>query len=126
VERVPGVSRQNAGQNPVLSQDMLAKAFTSRPGEPFSAQFSRFAFVVGKLEAIHTGDVATLAQMSEQVRPQMTQAFFREMGESAFIAARQKTKVTMDTNLARQAIGLEPLTANAATPVKGAKPGLAK
>jgi peptidyl-prolyl cis-trans isomerase D len=126
VARVPGVSRQNASQNQVLSQDMLAKAFTSRPGDAFSATFSRFAYVVGKLEAIHTGDVATLAQMSEQVRPQMTQAFFREMGESAYIGARQKTKVTMDTNRAREAIGLEPLDAKSSTPVKGAKPGLAK
>ena len=127
VQHAPGVSRQTAGQNQVLSQDLLGKAFTSRPGEPFSAQFSRFAFVVGKLEAIHTGDAATLAQMSEQVRPQMTQAFFREMGESAFVAARQKTKVTMDTNRAREAIGLEPLDAKSATPAKpGAKPGLAK
>jgi peptidyl-prolyl cis-trans isomerase D len=126
VEHVPGVSRQNARQNQILSQDMLAKAFTARPGDAFSATFSHFAYVVGKLDAIHTGDVATLAQMSEQVRPQMTQAFFREMGESAYIGARQRTKVVMDTNRAREAIGLEPLNANASTPVKGAKPGLAK
>lgn len=126
VQHAPGVSRQNAGQNKILSQDMLAKAFTARPGDAFSATFSHFAYVVGKLEAIHTGDVVTLAQMSEQVRPQMTQAFFREMGESAYIGARQKTKVTMDTNRAREAIGLEPLDAKASTPVKGAKPGLAK
>ncbi len=127
VARVPAVSRQNATQNPVLSQDMLGKAFTSRPGETFTAQFSRFAFVVGKLEAIHSGDVGALAQMSEQVRPQMTQAYFRELGESAYIAARQKTKVTLDANRAREAIGLEPLDAKGAAPGKAAaKPGLAK
>jgi peptidyl-prolyl cis-trans isomerase D len=124
--QVPAIDRRTASQNPALSQDMLAKLFTSRPGEVFTAQSNHFAYVVGKLEAVHTGDVATLGQMSEQVRPQMSQAFFREMGESAYIGARQKTKVTMDTNLAREAIGLEPLNAKSATPVKSAKPGLAK
>ena len=55
---VPGIDRQTASQNPTLSQDMLAKLFTRKPGDVFTAQNSHFGFVVGKLEAIHTGDPA--------------------------------------------------------------------
>jgi len=111
-----------------VSQDMLAKIFTSRAGESFTASFTRFGIVVGKLEAIHTGDSQAVAQMADNIRPQMTVAFFRELGEAAHIAARQQVKVTINTNLARQAIGLEPIDPKAAD-AKGkapAKPGLAK
>lgn len=127
VTQVPGIDRRTAGQNPMLSQDMLGKLFTSRAGDAFTAQNSHFGYVVGKLEAVHSGDVATIARMAEQMRPQMTQAFYRELGESAHIAARQKIKVTVDTNRARQAIGLEPIDPKAAAASRGsAKPALAK
>ena len=136
VVRVPAISRQTAGQNPLLSQDMLARIFTSRPGETFTAGFNRLGFVVGRLEAIHTGDGATIARMAEDLRPQMSQAFVRELGESANAAARRKVKVVIDANRAREAIGLEPIdpkSVDGKGPGKSArsggpagKPGLAK
>ncbi|WP_372786131.1 SurA N-terminal domain-containing protein [Phenylobacterium sp.] len=127
VTQVPGIDRRTAGQNPMLSQDMLSKLFTSRPGDTFTAQNNHFGFVVGKLEAIHAGDPATIARMAEDLRPQMSQAFFREIGESAHTAARNTIKVTVDANRARQAIGLEPIDPKAASGSKGAaKPALAK
>lgn len=114
VEQVPGIDRRNAGQNQALSQDMLAKIFTSRPGDVFTAQNSHFGFVVGKIQAVHTGDPATLAQTAEQLRPQMSSGYIREMGETAHAAARREIKVTLDTNKAREAIGLEPIDPKAA------------
>jgi peptidyl-prolyl cis-trans isomerase D len=127
VTHVPGIDRRSAGQNPMLSQDMLGKLFTSRPGDVFTAQNSHFGYVVGKLEAIRSGDTPTIAQMAEGLRPQMTQAFYREIGESAHIYARNKIKVTIDTNRARQAIGLEPIDPKAASASRAtAKPALAK
>jgi len=122
VVQVPGIDKQNARQNPTMSQDMLAKIFTAKPGDAFSAQFSRPAFVVGKLEAVHAGDPATLARTAEQIRPQMSQAFYRELSEAAITAARRKVKVTMDANKARQAIGLEPLDEKGGAAKPGAKP----
>ena len=127
VTRVPGIDRRTAGQNPMLSQDMLGKLFTSRPGEAFTAENSHFGYVVGRLEAIHTGDGVTIAQTAENLRPQMTQALYRELGESAHTYARRKVKVTVDTNRARQAIGLEPIDPKAASASREkAKPALAK
>ena len=109
VTEVPAIDRRNASQNQTLSQDMLGKLFTSRPGDVFTAQNSHFGFVVGKLEAVHGGDTAQLAQMVEQLRPQMSNGYLREIGESAHVYARQKIKVTIDANRAREAIGLEPI-----------------
>ncbi|MFL5298241.1 MAG: SurA N-terminal domain-containing protein [Phenylobacterium sp.] len=123
---VPGIDKQNAKQNQTLSQDMLGKIFTSKPGDAFTAQFSRFAFVVGKLEAVHTADPTTLARLVEQIRPQMSSGYFREVGEAAQLAARQKVKVTIDANKAREAIGLEPIDPKAAAGKPAGKPGLAK
>ena len=130
VTHTPGLNRQSIQQHTEMSQDMLGKMFTSRPGDVFTAQNSHFGLVVGKLEAIHTGDTATLAQMVEQIRPQMSNGFYREIVESAHLAARQKIKPTIDANRAREAIGLEPIDPKAATAAGAAKtagkPPLAK
>ena len=125
VTHLAGLDRQSVQQHTELSQDMLGKVFTSRPGEAFTAKNSHFGLVVGKLDAVRTGDPVTLARAAEQIGPQMTTAFYRELGESAHIAARQRVKVTIDTNLAREAIGLEPLDSKAA-PKPGGKRALAK
>ena len=125
VTEVPGIDRRNAGQNQALGQDVLGKLFSSRPGEVFTAQDAQ-GFVVGKLEAVHGGDTAQLAQMVEQLRPQMTNGYLREIGESAHVYARQKIKVTVDANRAREAIGLEPIDPKAAAAAgKAGKPGKA-
>ena len=118
VSEVPGIDRRNASQNQTLSQDPPAKLFTSRPGDVFTAENNHFGFVVGKLEAVHAGDTTQLAQMVEQLRPQMTQGFVREIGESAHVYARQKIKVTIDASCVCEAIGLEPIDPVAA----GGKP----
>jgi len=125
VTHVAGIDRRSVQQHTELSQDMAGKLFGARPGEVFSAQNTHLGFVVGKLEGVHVGDVTTLARAAEQIRPQMSQAFFRELGDSAHVYARQKVKVTIDGNRAREAIGLEPIDPKAAAKSAG-KPGLAK
>ena len=128
VTNVSGIDRQTIQQHTELSQDMLGKMFTSRPGDVFTAQNSHLGFVVGKLESIHSGDETTLARAAETIRPQMSATFDRELGESAHIAARQKVKVTIDANRAREAIGLDPIDPKAPKAVGKAasKPALAK
>lgn len=124
VSRSPGLSRQNAAQAPGMSQDILAKAFTSKQGDIFTAENNHFGFVVGKLEAVRPGEGPTLARMAEEMRPQMSVAFYREIAETARFAARRKVKVTVDPARARAALGLEPIDPKAAKP--GAKPEKAK
>ncbi|MGZ6016241.1 MAG: hypothetical protein ACXWKM_10900, partial [Phenylobacterium sp.] len=61
---------------------------------------------------------------------QMTSGYLREIGESAHAYSRQKIKVTIDANRAREAIGLEPIDPKAAggkaAPGKPGKAPLAK
>ena len=123
VVEIPGIDRRNASQNQALSQDLLGKLFTSRPGDVFTAADAH-GFFVGKLEAVHGGDTTQLAQMVEQLRPQMTNGYLKEIGESAHNYARQKIKVTIDGNRVREAIGLEPIDPKAGA-TNGAKPGKA-
>jgi peptidyl-prolyl cis-trans isomerase D len=117
----PGVDRQSAEQNPLMSPDILNNAFGGKPSEVFVAR-GRNAIVVGRVDAIHPGDPAALARMTEQTRPQMTQTLFRELGGAAEQAARQKMKVRVDYNRAREALGLPPI----ATQSPPGKPELAK
>jgi peptidyl-prolyl cis-trans isomerase D len=123
VTQVPGIDRQSIQQHTELSQDMLGKLFTSRSGDVFTAQNSHFGFVVGKLTAVHAGDETTVARAAEQIRPQMSAGFYREIAESAHLAARQRMKVVIDTNRAREAIGLEPIDPKAPVKVAGKTPG---
>jgi peptidyl-prolyl cis-trans isomerase D len=120
VTRVPGITRQTVAQTPGLSQEIAVKTFGSKPGEAFTAQNNRFGFVVGKLQAVHPGEGPTVARMAEDMRPQMSVALYRELGDTARFAARQKVKVVVDANRARVALGLEPIDPKAA---KGAKAG---
>jgi peptidyl-prolyl cis-trans isomerase D len=120
VVRVPGLNRQNAGQNQQLSQEILAQTFTGKAGDVFTAQGAQ-AFVVGKIEAIRLADTDTMARAVEANRPQMTEAYLRELMTAAHVAARPKIKVNIDPARARAALGLEPETAAPA-----GKPGLAK
>ena len=127
VTRIPGLSRQNASQMQGMSQDILGKTFTSKPGDVFTAENNHFGFVVGKLEAVHAGEGPTLARMAEDMRPQMSVSLFRELADTARFASRQKVKVTVDAARARAAIGLEPVDAKAAAKgAKGGKTALAK
>ena len=120
VSRVPGLNRQNAAQTPSAAQEVLAQTFTGKQGDVFTARNGQ-GYVVGKIEAIRTADVGSMAQAVEQNRPQMTQAYLREVLNAAHAAGRQKVKVTIDAERARAALGLEP-----ATTKPSGKPGLAK
>ncbi|MBS0332774.1 MAG: hypothetical protein JSS35_08415, partial [Proteobacteria bacterium] len=132
VSKIAGLDRRSASQNQTLSPDLLGRAFNAKVGDVFTAQDRQPGLLVGKLDAVHVGDPATLAQAEEQIRPQMNTGYLREIGEQAHFAARQKVKVTADGNRAREAIGLEPLDAKdaAGKPVAGkaqaGKPPLAK
>jgi peptidyl-prolyl cis-trans isomerase D len=107
VIRVANLDRQSAAQNQTLSQDLLGKTLAARPDEVFTADNSTFGMVVAKLERVSSGQGPTLARMTEETRPQMTMALFRELGEAARTTARQKLKVKTDYALARTAIGLQ-------------------
>lgn len=123
VTRVVGLDRATAGQNQQLSQSALGKAFSSKPGEVFTADYTQFGLIVGKLESVKVPASPNLARMTEDTRPRLTMALFQELGESGRKAARAKIKVKTDINAARLALGLEPL---APEELKGKAPAKAE
>jgi peptidyl-prolyl cis-trans isomerase D len=110
VAHMAGLNRQTAGQHPELGQEGIAAIFTGKPGDAFTSR-GQTGFVVGKIEAIRTADVDTMARAVEAERPQMTEAYLRELVGAAHTAARTKIKVRIDAERARAAIGLDPATA---------------
>lgn len=109
VGHATSIDRQNAGQNKVLSRDALIKTFDAKSGEVYTAEAATFGLVVAKLEAIRAPTGTTLARITEESRPQMTEAIFREIQADAQKAAAALVKVKTYPNNARVAIGLEPL-----------------
>jgi peptidyl-prolyl cis-trans isomerase D len=121
VAHLAGLSRQTASQHPELGQEGLAQTFSGKVGDVFTSR-GQAGIIVGRIEAIRTADVASMARAVEAERPQMTEGYLRELLTAARTAARSKVKVRIDPERARAALGLDPA---AATPGAG-KASLAK
>jgi peptidyl-prolyl cis-trans isomerase D len=109
VVRVTNLDRQGAAENTQLSRDGLVKAFGAKPGDVFTAEHTQFGLIVAKLEAVRAPTGPTLARVTEDVRPQLTMAFFRDLGAAARKAARTEVKAKVYPDKARAALGLPPL-----------------
>lgn len=109
VVHVTNLDRQNAAQNTALSRDALGKAFSSKTGDVFTAEGTQFGLIVGKLEAVRPPNGPTLARITEDVRPQVTMALFRDLGGAARKAARTEVKAQVYPDKARAALGLPPI-----------------
>ncbi|WP_312164207.1 peptidyl-prolyl cis-trans isomerase [Phenylobacterium sp.] len=117
VVHVANLDRQNAAQSTALSRDALGKAFSVKQGDVFTAEGTQFGLIVGKLEAVRPPSGPTLARITEDVRPQVTMALFRDLGAAARKAARTEVKAQVYPDKARAALGLPPIEkAKAAEP----------
>ena len=110
VVNVAGIDRQNAAQNTAMSRDALVKTFNAKPGEVFTADGVQFGLIVAKLEAVGAPSGPTLARITEDARPQVTMALFRDLGAAARKAARTEVGVKIFPAKARAALGLAPIT----------------
>lgn len=109
VVNVTNLDRQNAAQNTALSRDALGKAFSGKQGDVFTAEGTQFGLIVGKLTAVRAPSGPTLARITEDVRPQLTMALFRDLGADARKAARTEVKAKVYPDKARAALGLPPI-----------------
>jgi len=75
----------------------------------FTAEHTQFGLIVAKLEAVRAPSGPTLARITEDVRPQVTVALFRDIGMAARKAARTEIKTRIYPDKARAALGLPPL-----------------
>lgn len=110
VSRLNGLSRQTAGQDPTLPREVLVRGFTDKPGQVFTARLAPIGRAIGVAGNVQMVATPTAAQIAESQRPQMSQALFGELAQSAQLAARNRLKVRVDADRARAAVGMEPLT----------------
>ena len=107
-EKIPGLTRQGAGEGGPLSQEGFAQAFSAGAGGVFVAPApGAFALMVGKVDRISPPAVAENARAVEQVRPQLGMTLFNEIGAQMPRYARSVLKVRTDPELARQTLGVE-------------------
>ncbi len=113
VQKVAGLSRENARQYQALGRDLLIGAFNAKPGEVFTARAPaapnapQLTYVVGRIEGVHTGDSAEIARATETLRPQTSMAYMRDVGQASRVAAMAKLKPKTNLTLARQALGVD-------------------
>ena len=107
VQRVPGISRQNAQQNQGLGRDLLVATFGAKPGEVFTARAGQGAYVVAQLEKVTPGKTVDMALITQALQQQTDAGMMRDLGEAARTAARTKLKTTVNLTLARQALGVD-------------------
>ncbi|WP_337185367.1 SurA N-terminal domain-containing protein [Phenylobacterium sp.] len=109
VSRLPGLTRQNAGQHQqALGGQVLSQAFSAKTGEAWSAG-APTGLVVGRVEAVRADGGPTTARLADASRGELTQVLFREMGEAAQVYARNKLKVRINRDKARTVLGFPPL-----------------
>jgi peptidyl-prolyl cis-trans isomerase D len=122
VQRVPNISRQNARQYQGLGRDLLIGTFGAQAGAPFVSRGPQGGYLVAVVEKVHSGSPEQMAQITEAMRPQISQGLFRDVGQAAQEAAKTQLKTKVNLTLARQAIGVD----TSALPKDGELGGKAK
>jgi peptidyl-prolyl cis-trans isomerase D len=123
VQKVPGLSRQNAQQHMGLGREFLGAAFQAKNGEAFTARAGPQgeAYVVAKLEAVRSAPTAAIAQIAGMAGAQAGDGLMRDLGEAARGAAKTQLKTKSNLTLARQAIGVDTEALAKADAAKGGK-----
>ncbi|MBI1683747.1 peptidylprolyl isomerase [Caulobacter hibisci] len=123
VQKIAGLSRENAQQYQGLGRDLLVASFNAKPGEVFTARAPQVGYVVARIEAVHAGQPVDIARATESLRPQTSMAYMRDIGQASREAAFDKLKPKTNLTLARQALGVDTdalakTTKGAAAPAK--------
>lgn len=123
VQKVAGLSRQNARQHMGLGQEFLAAAFQAKSGEAFVARAGQQgeAYVVAKLEGVKAAPSAQVAQIAALTQQQTAGGLMRDLGEASRNAAKTQLKTKSNLTLARQAIGVDTDALAKAEAAKGGK-----
>lgn len=109
VQKVPGLSRQNAQQHAGLGNAFLGSAFQAKKGEAFATRAGPQgeAYVVAKLDDVKSAPTNAIAQVAAIAGAQAGNGLMRDLGEASRNAAKTQLKTKSNLTLARQAIGVD-------------------
>jgi hypothetical protein len=120
VVRQSGMQLIRAEQYKALGREFLTTIFAQKPGEVFASGAPDGVFIA-KLDAVRPGDVATTAQFLEAIRTRASQDYLRDLLNAAKVAAQKAVKVSINIDLARQTMGVDPATIAKPTGAKDGK-----
>jgi len=123
VQKVPGLSRQNAQQHAGLGNQFLGAAFQAKKGDVFATRAGQQgeAYVVAKLDDIKSAPTNAIAQVAAMAGAQAGNGLMRDLGEASRNAAKTQLKTKSNLTLARQAIGVDTEALAKADAAKGGK-----
>ena len=107
VTRLQNIQVIKAQQYQSLGREFLTEIFSQKAGQVFAAGAPNGAFIA-RLEAVRPGDAAATAQFLESIRERASQDYLRDLLTSTKVAAEKVTKVSVNQNLARQTLGVDP------------------
>ena len=110
------MTRQQAQNNNQIPPEQLAKIFQAKAGDLFAS-----GAAVVKVASIQAPSLQVAGQTISSAQNQLARQIFDEISEEGGAYAQTKMKTKVNLALARQAIGA---SADAATPLGSAKPGL--
>ena len=120
VEHQQGLQLIQAEQYKALGREFLTAIFSQKPGDVFAAGAPNGVFIA-RLDAVRPGDITTMGQFTESIRPRASQDYLRDLIGATRVAAQEQVKANVNLNLARQTLNIDPAT----IPAPGAK-GAAK
>lgn len=107
VIRLTGMQRLKAQQYQTLGREFLEGVFAAKTGDVFAAGGQAGVYIV-RLDAARPGDTQQTAQLAAAVRGRASQAYADDILSAMQNAARQDLKPTLNVNLARQTLGVDP------------------
>ncbi|WP_443747516.1 peptidyl-prolyl cis-trans isomerase [Asticcacaulis solisilvae] len=103
VKTEAGLDRQKAQQ--AMGQ-LAGRIFYAKPGEAFQMQVGQAAYLVGRVDATHQPDAATINTQAAMIRPQMARSFAGDLFSLTQATARSTIKPKVYPKLALQALGV--------------------
>jgi peptidyl-prolyl cis-trans isomerase D len=107
VSHLAGVQRLKAQQYQALGREFLEGLFAAKTGDVFAAGGQTGVYII-RLDSARPGDTQQTAQLAAAVRARASQAYADDILSSMQNAARQDLKPTLNLNLARQTLGVDP------------------
>jgi len=102
-----GMQRIQAQQYKALGDEFLQGVFTAKPGDVFAAGAENGLNII-RIDAIRPGDTMATAHAIQTIAPRLTQDYVEEVMQSVRRGARGEVRVTINTALARQTLGVDP------------------
>ncbi len=104
-----GMQRIQAQQYKALGDEFLERVFTAKQGAVFAAGAANGLNII-RLDAVRPGDPTATARAIQTIAPRLSQDYFQDIMASLKQGARRQIRVSINSTLAEQTLGIDPAT----------------